>query len=107
MFDLIGLIGAAIGISGMVKEKLEPVAPKNTRFDYDAYNEDIRNGITSKKQLEKIKRGEYNTTVPLREKPDSIYGLVDIKRYNRDKEKFGEDIVEQWRKSGFYMYIER
>jgi hypothetical protein len=107
MFDLIGLIGAAIGIGGMIKEACEPVAPKNTRFDYDAYNEDIRNGITSKKQLEKIKRGEYNTTMPRKEKPDSIYGLVDIKRYNRDKEKFGKDIAEQWRRCGFYMYIEK
>ena len=67
MFDLFAIISAFIGAKEIIKEKIEPVAPRSTRFDWDAYWEDVRNGMSTAKQIKKRERGGYMTT-----KPDSI-----------------------------------
>lgn len=45
----------------IVKEAVEPVAP-STRFDWDAYWEDIDKGISIQEQLRKRAKGGYNTS---------------------------------------------
>lgn len=49
----------------LTKEALEKPAPKERRFDWDAYWKDIENGIEPMEQVRKRQRGEYYTTKPL------------------------------------------
>lgn len=85
-----------------LNEKLEKPAPENQRFDWDAYDEDAKNGMPIMDQLRKQQRGEYWTTKPLPPIPED--GIVGRERYERDKKLYGEAIVEVWRECGNYKY---
>lgn len=89
----------------VVKEKTEPVAPKGTRFDWDAYWADVENGMPAMEQVRKRQRGGYMTTKPLPEPKEVIPKVVDMKRYQHDKKLYGEAIAEVNRKNGMYMFI--
>ena len=65
MFWLFTIVASVITIKDVIKENLEPVAPANRRFDWDAYWEDIRNGIGAMEQVRKRERGGYWTTKPM------------------------------------------
>lgn len=106
MFGLLTIVSAFFTIKQLIKEKTEPVAPKGTRFDWDAYYKDIENGIGAMEQVRKCERGGYITTKP---EPPKWYELpmdtvVDEARYKHDKETYGERIAETWRKNGSYRY---
>ena len=109
MFNLLCFVSIIFTIKAFVKEKTEPVAPKGTRFDYDAYWEDVRNGIGAMEQVKKIERGEYYTTKP---KPIDWWDLpldtiVDVERYEHDKQVYGEHIVTTWRSNGRYRCVKK
>lgn len=103
MFKLLHCFFAAKEI---IEEKTEKPAPKGTRFDWDAYWEDVRNGMTSVEQIKKRQRGGYLTTKP--KSPEwhelPMDTVVDTKRYEHDKVTYGENIAETWRKNGSYRY---
>jgi hypothetical protein len=106
MFGLLSVVSMILTTKEIIKEKTEPVAPKGTRFDWDAYWEDIRNGMTIMEQIKKRERGGYLATKPT---PPQWHDLpldavVDTERYKHDKELYGENIVENWRKCGRYRY---
>lgn len=105
MINLFTALAAIFSAKEIIKEKTEPVAPKGTRFDWDAYWKDIKNGMSCTEQVRKRQRGEYMTTKPLPAPKEVIPKVVDIKRYNHDKEVYGEAIAEVWRKCGSYMSI--
>lgn len=89
----------------VIKEKTEPVAPKGTRFDWDAYWADVENGMSAAEQVKKRQSGGYMTTKPLPEPVEVIPKVVDMKRYQHDKKVYGEAIAEVNRKCGMYMYV--
>lgn len=109
MFGLLTLVSGFLTIKQLIKEKTEPVAPKGTRFDMDAYYEDIRNGIGAMEQVRKCERGGYMTTKPATPKwyELPLDTVVDEARYNHDKEFYGETITESWRKNGSYRYMKK
>lgn len=43
----------------LIKEDREKPAPPNQKFDWDAYNCDVRMGISAMEQVKKRERGEY------------------------------------------------
>ncbi len=95
------LISAFITTKNIVKEKIEPAPPKGTRFDWDAYYADIRNGIKIEDQMKKLKRCGYDTTKPEPKKNN----LLDRKRYEYDKRVYGKTIASIRRKNGTYRHI--
>ncbi len=101
---LLSALGGLYATKEIVKAKLEPTAPKGTRFDWDAYWADIDNGISATEQIKKQQRGEYMTTKPLPAPKESLHLVVDIDRYNQDKKEYGEEATEFFRKSGWYMH---
>jgi antirestriction protein len=46
----------------LIKEKMEPVAPRGKVFDWDAYSRDVKNGISLTESNRKIANGEYMVT---------------------------------------------
>ena len=101
------ILGALFCAKEIIKEKIEPVAPKGTRFDWDAYWKDIENGMPCMEQVRKRERGGYMTTKPLPTPKETIPMVSDIKRYEQDKELYGEETAEFFRKCGFYMHIRK
>ena len=101
-FTVFAIIFAVIEV---IKEKCEPVAPKGTRFDWDAYWADIDNGMSAMKQVRKRQRGGYMTTEPLPKPVEVIPNVIDMKRYQHDKKVYGELLTEVNRKNGMYMFI--
>lgn len=101
-FTVFAVIFAIIEV---IKEKREPVAPKGTRFDWDAYWADVDNGMSSMEQVRKCQRGCYMTTEPLSEPVEVIPKVIDMKRYEHDKKVYGESLTEVNRKCGMYMFI--
>ena len=91
-----------------LKEKFEKTLPKGSHKDWDAYWADIRDDkMTQMEIIKKEARGDYMTTKP---EPTPWYKLppdtvVDVKRYEFDKSKWGEEVVESWRKSGAYRTV--
>ena len=51
-----------LAIGSIIKEKTEPVPPKGMHFDWDAYWNDVNNGMSSVEQIKKRQRGGYMTT---------------------------------------------
>ena len=98
-------LATAFAAKEVIKEKIEPIAPKGTRFDWDAYWSDIENGMSTIEQVKKRQSGGYMTTKPLHKPQEVIPKVVDIKRYQYDKELYGEAIAEVNRKCGVYMFI--
>ena len=92
----IAVIGLLFAIIEIVQEKTESVAPKGTRFDWDEYHDDIRNGMTTEQQIKKRQRGGYMTTA----RPNK--NTFDNTRYEHDKALYGEAVAEMWRKNGSY-----
>lgn len=105
MLNWFAALATVFAAREVVKEKTEPVAPKGTRFDWDAYWADVENGMPAMEQVRKRQRGGYMTTKPLPEPQEIIPKVVDIKRYNHDKALYGEAIAEVNRKCGMYMYV--
>lgn len=108
MFNLISIFAALFTVKEIIKEKTEKPAPKNMRFDWDAYWQDVRNGMSSVELIRKRQRGEYFTTKPKQEELSDIHmdAVIDVERYERDKSIFDEAIVENWREKGVYRKIE-
>lgn len=101
MNGLFGLVGLLFGASEIIKEKTTKPLPKATRFDWDAYYEDIRKGMTTQEQIKKRQRGGYWTTKPLpSERPLDV--VDDVERYESDKKIYGESLAEIRRKNGLY-----
>lgn len=63
--NLFAILSMLFTARQIIKEKSEPVAPAGTRFDWDAYWEDVRNGMSSMEQVRKRQRGGYMTTKPV------------------------------------------
>jgi len=103
-FLITALSALFLGVQ-IIKEKTEPVVPKGTRFDWDAYWADVEKGMPAMEQVRKRQRGGYMTTKPLPEPKEVIPKVVDMKRYQHDKELYGEAIAEVNRKCGMYMFI--
>lgn len=61
MFGLITVISMLFSARELIKEKIEPIAPATTRFDWDAYRSDISK-MSVKEQMKKVERGGYITT---------------------------------------------
>lgn len=107
MLDLLLIVSSIFTAKELVKEKTEPVAPASMRFDWDAYWEDIGNGIGAMEQVRKCERGGYYTTKPLPEKKEVIEGVLDMERYLHDLDVCGEEMTEIRRKNGVYKYIKK
>ena len=109
MLDFLTIFSALLAGKEIVKEKLEKPRPANVHFDWDAYWEDIENGISCTEQLRKQKRGDYYTTRPQKKKwyELPLDTVADIERYEYEKEIFGERMVEEWRKYGRYREIKK
>ena len=105
MHGILAALAAILTAKEIIKEKTEPVAPKGTRFDWDAYWADVEKGIPAMEQVRKCQRCGYMTTKPLPEPKEVIPKVVDMKRYEHDKKLYGEAIAEVNRKSGMYMFI--
>lgn len=105
MFDLLGIIAILFTAKEIVDEKIEPVASKDICFDWSAYWNDVKNGMTSMEQIKKREHGGYTTIKSISKDNISINEVIDIKRYQYDKEVYGEAIAEIWRKNGSYKYI--
>ena len=107
MFNLFLVVSIIFAIIELIKEKFEPVTPPNTRFDWDAYWNDVKNGISTTEQIKKRERGGYLTTTPKQsewwELP--IDTIVDVNRYQRDKDTYGDYVAEMWRKNGSYRCV--
>lgn len=103
MLKLLSIISACYLGTKAIKEQLEPVAPANRRFDWDAYHEDIARGMSAQKQLKKVQSGGYYTTKPEVIKVSNKDDIKDFKRYERDKELYGLAIAEELRKRGHYL----
>lgn len=65
MFNLFALVSSLFVTKEVVKESLEPVAPPEQHFDWDAYFDDIDSGIAPMEQVRKRQRGGYNTCKPI------------------------------------------
>ena len=106
---LFGVIATLFAGKQLIKEKMEKPTPKGTRFDWDAYYKDIENGMTTMEQIKKRQNGGYNTTKPAEPKwyELPIDTVVDTKRYEHDKAKYGEEMAEMWRKNGSYRTIRK
>lgn len=107
MFQFMVIVSIVFTVYKIIKEKNMPKAPKGTRFDWDRYNEDIKSGMTCMEQLKKTEHGDYYTTNPLHEKKEIIPKVVDMVRYQHDKELYGEEIAETFRKNGSYMHVRK
>ena len=105
MLNWFAALAASFATVEAIKEKTEPVAPKGTRFDWDAYWDDVENGMPAMEQVRKRQRGGYMTTKPLPEPNEVIPKVVDMKRYQYDKALYGEAIAEVNRKCGMYMFV--
>lgn len=105
MFKFLTMLAALFTAKDVIKEKIELVAPKGTRFDWDAYWKDVNDGMGTMQQVRKRQSGGYTTTAPLPEKQPPIDGVVDVKRYQHDKMVYGEAITEMNRQNGSYKYI--
>ena len=95
--DLFFVVVLILAIIRLIKEACEKPAPKGQRFDWDAYWKDIEDGIDIEEQLKRRKRGYYLTTEPIND-------LVDIERYEHDKDVYGEDVANKWKVYGYYRY---
>lgn len=65
MFNLFALVNSLFVAKELVKETLEPVAPPEQHFDWDAYYDDIDGGIAPMEQVRKRQKGGYNTCEPI------------------------------------------
>lgn len=107
ILDLLFVVSSVLTVKTVVKEKLEPVTPANTHFDWDAYWKDVRNGIGAMEQVKKRERGDYYTTKPLPKQEELIEGVVDMEKYQHELSIYGEEIVETWRRNGRYKYFHK
>lgn len=105
MIDVLSIVAALLFIKEVAKERLEPVAPKGTRFNWAAYWQDIDNGLGAMQQTRKRQSGGYTTTMPPQINPVLKNGVVDQKRYQYDKITYGEAIAEMNRQNGSYAYV--
>lgn len=105
MLNWFAALATSLAAKEIIKEKTEPVAPKGTRFDWDAYWADVEKGMPAMEQVRKRQRGDYMTTKPIQKPVEVIPQVVDIKRYQNDKALYGEAIAEVNRKCGMYMFI--
>lgn len=65
MLNLLSLIGSLFVAKEAIQETLEPVAPPEQHFDWDAYYDDIDSGIAPMEQVRKRQKGGYNTCKPI------------------------------------------
>ena len=106
MFGLITAISMVFSAKEIIKEQIESNAPASMRFDWDAYRNDISK-MSVQDQMKKVERGGYFTTKPIEPRTLSMEDVVDVERYKRDLELYGENFVEERRKIGSYKYIRR
>lgn len=88
MFNLFALVNSLFVTKEVVKETLEPVAPPEQRFDWDAYYNDINSGITPIEQVRKRQRGGYNTCESVSSKK-TLYDFQ-YEKYLKDKADYPE-----------------
>ena len=105
MLDWFASIATIFAAREVIKERCEPVAPKGTRFDWEAYWADVDRGMSAMEQVKKRQSGGYTTTKPIQKPTEVIPQVVDIKRYEHDKKLYGEAITEVNRKCGMYMFV--
>ena len=133
---LLGIIAIIYVLIQWIKEKTEKPAPKDARFDWDAYYEDIEKGVPVEVWLQKHKKGLYTTTKPLPDKPSTtpvmpsnvsaqsvqekssdrlaisldetpFDAVIDTKRYEHDVRLFGQNYADRCRRSGEYRHIKK
>lgn len=105
MIDLFAALAACLTIKEVVQEKAEPVAPKDIRFNWSMYWDDVDKGMSATEQINKRQSGGYMTTAPLPISSPAIHGVVDVKRYQHDKRVYGDAIAEMNRQNGSYKYV--
>lgn len=81
----------------IIRDLTESPAEENLRFDWDAYNRDIQNGVDSKMQIQKLRSGAYQTTAP--------YTVIDLERYYYDLNIYGKEFVDRKKRDGEYSFI--
>ena len=89
----------------LISEACEKPKSKYYHKDWDAYFEDLNNGMSTAEQIRKERRGGYMTEEP---PPTPWYKLprdtiVDVERYELDKKRYGKDMAESWRQMGAYL----
>ena len=77
--------------------------PPNSRFDYEAYHKDIREGVPRSVIDRKMKKLEYYTTKPKPPKPPKD-AIVDVEHYEYDVKRYGKKYAESMREMGIYRY---
>lgn len=93
-----GLIfGILILLYFLLRDMAENPAQETVRFDWEEYNRDIQQGLDSRKQIQKLKSGAYNTTEP--------YSVVDVERFRYDLEIYGEEFVDRKKRDGEYGFL--
>lgn len=62
MLNWFTALATMLAAKEIIQEKIEPVAPSNTCFDWDAYWADVKNGMPAMEQVRKRQRGGYMIT---------------------------------------------
>lgn len=81
----------------LLRDFLEPPAEENLRFDWEAYNRDIQDGVDCQTQMAKLKNGAYMTSEPCK--------VIDLERYYYDLKVYGREVVERKRRDGEYTFV--
>ena len=106
-FELIGFI--IILIIAFAPGLIEKPCPKGYVFDIVKSAQDLGSGISKWEYLRRKNRGDYWITYEEyyeRTHPKEVIpGVVDIDRYNHDKEKYGEFFAEHRRQCSDYKRI--
>jgi hypothetical protein len=71
----------------------------NASFDWDLYWYDVRNGVSTTKQIKKLQNGDYMTVINPAIKSNDRFDNVS---YEKDKAMYGKAIAEIWKKNGSY-----
>lgn len=106
-FELIGFI--FILIIAFAPGLIERPCPKGYVFDTVKSIQDLASGISKWEYLRRKNRGDYWITQEEYDErihpKEVIPGVVDIDRYNHDKEKYGEFFAEHRRQCSDYKCI--
>ena len=86
----------------IIKEKTEKPMPPGARIDHDKVTKDVLNGVSLSERKRRLRCGEYWTFEP--KYIPQIDEVVDVERYEYDKERYGKAHAEYRRKSGQYRY---
>lgn len=94
----------------LIREKLEKPKPYvKTRFDWEAYEADVKAGVSDYDRMQKRMKGGYDTTTPAPPKwwELPLDTVVDTARYEHDKKIYSPELLQRFREEGEYRQIKR